>query len=155
YSSAGRPPIPQSSSSTSSMTTNVVDGSLSSTSWRSRVTPSISCALASRLTPLGVTLMLMYGMSVLPNLVTEDLGDHPPAIVDFDQGEQVGEVALSDRAAHPRECDMRPGELDRFDRVGASLVAGRGRRPLGDDWQVVVNRPSGERAVRRSRVDRP
>jgi len=59
YSCTGKPPIPQSSVSTSSMTTNVVAGDLSSTSASSRVTPSISAAFCrGDVPPSRVILML-------------------------------------------------------------------------------------------------
>jgi len=51
------PPMPQLSVGTSSMTTTVVWGFLPSTSASSRVTPSISLALASAVAPSWVILM--------------------------------------------------------------------------------------------------
>ena len=57
YSWTGRPLTPQSSVSTTSTVTKVIDGGLSSTSSNNVLTPAISFAFTSGVTPSGVTLM--------------------------------------------------------------------------------------------------
>src|SRR5262245_59230952 len=150
YSRAGRPPHPQLSVSTSSMTTKVDSSGLPRISRRSSLTPLMSAAFSSLVTevapglvPSRVTWMLTMGMVFLRSVggrsVTgtlaavdvQDLAGHEAGLLEIDDGvSDVGHLAHVTDRMQATERGVRLGGMHRRlddagrDRVHADALLG-------------------------------